>query len=614
MRRLTACLLALGLLPFLGALPARADSVSGGTVIEQCRSTVAALPAPSDPPVTPPSAGPLPPSQPVSQTGPRGCRTGESVVWGTAATCRTPVRSAGTSTDDPCTPVDGRAISDGRIAAYEQSWVHQALGLQQSLTATAPLWAEQIPHTHNSFNSSAYRVPTDGQAPSYYPTLTNQDPNQVYSLADQLNMDVRFLELDLHWWPSPYGDASTGGRWVTLCHGDSGNPAQFHVGCTDDRPLQDGLAEIRGWMQAHPDQFVFIYFEDQLNGDPQAHEIAAQLISQAFDQGPAAPTIYKPFHPCDDMPLGTSQAAMQATGAHLLIVGNCDAASGMGTAWGTLVHSRGPGWDEGGDPSTYGADQCRSDTAEHHPGAFRRYFGDDTWLTAMVSRDQNITADNVAAMTACGVNIIGMDQLTPDDGRLAAEVWSWAPSQPAVGSGDCALQEGSTGADPGRFTSAPCAGNGAPIAAFACQRPDGSWAVTRRAGSWVSGPEACATELPGSTFAVPVNGLSHQQLVDAAHGQPVWLDYARVQGSWTPGAAGAGRPPMAATATTRSAHVASARTGGTGDADAAFGPTTRLIARHAPTGRRSLALLAVALLGMAAVMVARRLRPRACVG
>jgi len=158
-----------------------------------------------------------------------------------AAVCRTPLRSApDPSAPETCTPVDGRAISEAQVDAYESGWVHRALSLQRGLDASAPLADEQLPHTHNSFNASSYRLGST----SYYPTLTNQDPNQVYSLTDQLRMDVRAIEIDVHWWPSPFGNLSTGGKWVTMCHGDSSQVPGVHIGCTWDRPFQDGLDEV----------------------------------------------------------------------------------------------------------------------------------------------------------------------------------------------------------------------------------------------------------------------------------------------------------------------------------------------------------------------------------
>src|SRR5581483_978546 len=134
--------------------------------------------------------------------------------------CRMPLRDLPdpAATDD-CELVDGRAVSEAAISEYRKSWVHRALRLQSTLDRRVPLYEAQIPGTHNSFNASSYYVPINGKPVDYYPTLTNQDPNQVYSITDQLRMDVRGIEIDLHWVPSAYGSVKTDGYWVDVCHG-----------------------------------------------------------------------------------------------------------------------------------------------------------------------------------------------------------------------------------------------------------------------------------------------------------------------------------------------------------------------------------------------------------
>jgi hypothetical protein len=503
LRRYIVGVAAIGL--FAGGVGLPAQAVSGADAVAQCRAATVNLP--------------------VADVGPRTCRSIEQLVWGTAAWCRYPLRSTGDpSAAEACAAVDGRVVSDARVAAYQNSGVHAALALQRDLTSTAPLWDEQITHTHNSFNSSAYRLTTDGAAPSYYPTLTNMDPNQVLSLSDQLDLDVRFLELDLHWVPSPYGTAATGGKWVTLCHGNSSIVAGIHVGCTADRPFEDGLAEIKAWLDAHPGEFVFLYLENQLSGDPMAHELAGQLLADAF---PGSQVFAPPSNqPCAPMPLDRSRDEMRAAGARVLIVGNCDATNGAATAWGTLVHERGPRWTEDGDPTHYSAADCAADRAARQAHTdFRRWFGDSTWLTAMTAHGTNPDAATVATLVACGANIVGLDQLTADDDRLAAQVWSWSPAEALNPSGSCVAQQGTDGAAPGRFAGAPCADHHP----FACSTPDRQWHVTTASGAWSDGSATCAAEFAGSTFGVPVNGLQNVLVTEArptADGE-VWLNLTR---------------------------------------------------------------------------------------
>jgi hypothetical protein len=342
-------------------------------------------------------------------------------------------------------------------------------------------------------------------------------------------MDVRAIEIDLHWVPSPFGTPATGGKWVTMCHGNSGIVNGVHVGCTWDRPLQDGLAEVGGWLRAHPDAFILQYLENQLSNDPQGHDVAAQIIEQQLGG-----LVYRPpaGQPCADMPLGVSRSQMRTSGAgghQVLIVGNC----GTGGAWGSWVHERGKQpqhWDEGGDPTNYGDADCARDRAMHlRPDpTFRRWYEDSTWVTNMVDgRNQKITPAATARMVQCGVNIVGFDQLTPEDGRLAAFVWSWAQDEPKAGVGACAYQ----GAD-GRFHAGDCT---VPLH-FACADATGGWHVTAATGPQGGGAAACSAEFAGSRFGVPASGLRNQLIVEAkaSPADKVWLSYGVVNGTWTP--------------------------------------------------------------------------------
>ncbi len=430
--------------------------------------------------------------------GDKACRSLQQGTWDATAACDVAV--------DPevCGRLDGRPVSEQRVQEFEGSWTHRALIRQEALGHDAPLWENQLPHTHNSFNSSAYAPPDRN------PTLTNQDANQPYSLTDQLRMGVRAIELDVHWVPSPYGNPGTGGYWVTLCHGDGA------VGCSWDRPFESGLAEVRAWLDANPNEFLLLYLENQLGGNEQAHAIAAGLIEHYLGA-----LVSRPATSCGPAPYDESPAQLEQHGARVLIVGNC----GPG-AWGSWVHERYPGWDESGNPSPYA---CSADVSKHDAHVFRRYYEESVWLAAMTDTSAFIDAPTTAQMVRCGVNIIGLDQLTPEDPRLPALVWSWAPQEPRAGAGACAYQRADS-----RFAAAGCTEH----RAFACATGTTGWHVTAATGPWWAGFDACGTEFPGSTYSVPPNGLRNAELATAAGGREVWLDYRRDSGgTWVPHAA-----------------------------------------------------------------------------
>ena len=485
----------------------------GGTAVQQCYAKA---------------------STQIDDSGYKFCRSMQALVSSAAAACRTPLRDTpDAAAPDYCGVFDGREVSEAQVASYERSWVHRALTLQRALGQSAPLWEEQFVHTHNSFNASSYVVPTDGTAPSYYPTLTNQDPNQLYSMTDQLRMDVRALEIDLHWVPSPYGSPATHGYWVTMCHGDGQDPTgqgvYVHVGCTDDRPAQDGFAEVGRWLAAHPHEVVLLYLENQMYdanpvaGKWQAHDIATRLIRQQLGRFVYQPPAGQPAGTCAPMPYDLTSDDILAAGKRLLLVGNCGPAG-----WNDWVYTRGPAWDESGNPTHYGGTDCaRDQQGMRTHSVFRRWYEESPWLEAMTDATQVLTADATARMVRCGANLIGFDQLQPFDGRLQAFVWSWASGEPSASSGACAFQ----GSD-SRFHASGCDVQ----RHFACASPDGSFHVTSASGSWPDGFAACPAEFAGSRYAVPPNGLRNTELRNASPGT-VWLDYARDRsGQWQPGA------------------------------------------------------------------------------
>lgn len=489
-----------------GAAPATPPPVGAGTLVNECYDLIGTR---------------------LNSTQYAACRSLEAIANSIAALCRTPLRDLPSSTlVDDCSLIDGRVISEQQIAKFRRSWVFRALTLQRELAWRAPLYEQQIAGTHNTFNASSYDLPLTGKPLYYFPTLTNQDPNQVYSITDQLRMGIRGIEIDLHWVPSIYGNLSTGGYWVDVCHGQStlipATTLTVHVGCTIDRSLQNTLREIRAWLDGHPHQFLLIYLENQLDGKPQAHNVAASLLQHGLGR-----LIYRPpaglrSDHCAQMPYSTSEAQMDRTGARVLLVGNC----GPG-AWNHWVFTRGAAWNEGGNPSTYGKADCLADrTAREAHTTFRRWYEESPLLEALMHATQTLTPKATRRMVQCGVNLTGWDQLTPADGRLKAFVWSWARHSHRS-SGSCAFQ----GRD-GRFRAGPCDRP----RHFACVDAHDDWHVTAGSGAADVGQSLCTEQFPGSQFGVPPNGYRNWQLrqARARPTETVWLNYRKVRGRWRP--------------------------------------------------------------------------------
>jgi hypothetical protein len=421
---------------------------------------------------------------------------------------------------EACAQFNGLVISDESVAAYEGSWVHEAHALQRALDDTTPLRQALFPATHNSTNSAAYT-----------PTLSRSDHNQIYSVRDQLRMDMRSIEIDVHWSPSIAGDPAQGGRAPVTCHATEVDleVTVVHAGCTTEESLDVALAELDGWLEDNPTEVIVLYLENGLEGSKEAEDAAAAMIDSTIGSH-----VYKPpaSQPCAPMPTQHSRDDIRAAGAQVLIVGNCDPAIGSG--WGGWVHERDQGngtWSE--DKSGVGNDyDCTAERADKsYDTTFIRFYEDSTGLsyaatpTGQGSPGQ-ITGEETAEMAACGVNLFGFDQLHPGDARLARLIWSWAPL--GWTSGDCAYS-GSLGT----FHSGRCDTK----RRAACQDPaTGAWTVTAKAVPFADAAKACKK----AAFAVPATGWDNTQLrtaKTAAGATEVWLNYAEVSGTWTPRAA-----------------------------------------------------------------------------
>ncbi|HEX6387798.1 MAG TPA: hypothetical protein VFZ89_00070 [Solirubrobacteraceae bacterium] len=373
--------------------------------------------------------------------------------------------------------------------AYLRSWTHRAAQLQYALQDDLPLTRAQWIGTHNSFNSV-----------DESPTLSNYDSNQQLSLRQQLDLDVRALELDLH---------VVNGR-VIVCHGRGAE--ELNLGCTTEPALPAVLGTITAWLDAHRDQVILLYLEDDMDSAAGYAQAVAQL-----DEG-LGQRLYRPAPSgaaaCTPLPLRLSRNAVRRTGAQVVLVGNCR------RGWAPVVF----GWDaehvEGGSAAAYKPYPACDATygRDVYGDKLVRYFEDSTLLrvltapTTPATDPARLTPATTAAMTACGVNLFGFDQLLPDDGRLAATIWSWAPDEPRADGGACTIQRSD-----GRWARRPCTAR----RIAACRRGS-TWLLTGRALTFDAARKRCRRR--HAPLGVPRSGDENARLRALAGATEVWIN------------------------------------------------------------------------------------------
>ena len=395
-----------------------------------------------------------------------------------------PVRDA----EATCRHLGGPCQPEADVSHWSQTWTHRALAFQYALGNDLPLRDAPWVGTHNSFNSIA----------EMGNTLSDTDSNQQLSLLDQLSIDVRSIELDVH---------SFTGRQV-VCHARGAD--QGHAGCSVEKDFATVLDEIGGWLRAHRDQVLLLYLEDNL--DDQADHDAAAASLQAQLGG----LVYKTGgSTCTKLPLTLTRNAVLAAGAQVIIVSDCGAGAGWQSQvfdWSDHVENRPDGYRDFPD---CGPDYSRAT----YDTKLVRYYEDSTWLTegasyvGQASVDDGITPATAAAMARCGVDLIGLDQLLPGDGRLDALVWSWALGEPAAGGGGCAVQR-----PDGRWEARPCTEHHPAT----CADGTGGWLVTLKSARFADAARLCSRA--GMTFATPRTGYENALVRASGNGATAWLN------------------------------------------------------------------------------------------
>ncbi|CAN5159615.1 hypothetical protein BH24ACT23_BH24ACT23_11040 [soil metagenome] len=404
-------------------------------------------------------------------------------------------------------------------------WIQQALGLQHELASDVGWTNAPWVGTHNSFNS----IDQTGVA------LSSNDSNQKIDLEAQLDAGIRSLELDVHRFP----DVPNASGPIRVCHGRGAD--QAHFGCTIEKELAPTLAEIAGWLDQseHTNEVLLLYLEDHM-GDAAGYNAAAAIVNAQLGDRLYAPS----GETCSEVPADLSRDDILATGAQALIVSDCGPGAGWAQVafnWNSHVESR---------PVDYeGYPGCGPDyDRKTYDSRVVRYYEDSTALTNVVgpptgvaTPDDGIDPATAAAMAQCGVDLIGLDQVSGvDDPRLEALAWSWQVNRPRTGAhgerSRCVVQRGGVavanrlgGGERSAWFDQRCRRLHRP----ACLGADG-WTIPGKRLSRRRAKKACARR--DLVLGTPRTGFEAQVLDEAlaaADTRQAWLGQRRTRsGAW----------------------------------------------------------------------------------
>jgi len=367
------------------------------------------------------------------------------------------------------------------IDDFNASWTGKALDKQRALDTFAPIIDNNILGSHNTYNSEAYSSCNVTVGCRYL------DPQQKYSIKNQLRMGARFIELDVHWTAKMESLFSYPNR-LLLCHG---------VCSLNDKYATEGFDEIEDWLadDSSRDEVIILYIEDASDGHH--NDLYNQMNDRFGDK------IYASGG-CGNIPDSLTKADVLAAGKQVILYkdGGCSSNTNMVSTAFTGMGKVGRIWEDSTTIGTIG---------EFFSGGI-----------------DSITASEVSEAFETGANVVNLDDLVMDDGRIKAAIWSWDGNEPNnSGNQDCAAQWGN-----GRWDDNSCTGQ----FSYACEDSSGNWFVPANTkGAWANGDSVC--EAQGGSFSVPTNSQDNQALKtakDAAGYTTAWLNYtdAASEGNW----------------------------------------------------------------------------------
>lgn len=484
------------------------------------------------------------PSQPLKPAGPPRPRRHHAIALLALTINLAPAAIAGTTTDCgneglrtckagdfefwnqyqiplPCEidlkPEDGYCRNQvRRRLAKDRSWTGWALDEQRSrIGVDEPINAITTLGSHNA-NSNLAQGMTNTFA-----------LNQQFSITDQLQWGMRYLEVDPHFYKGA----------ARLCHA-SNTFLCLQSGWADGRLFAQLIRELANWLDANPSEVLIVKLDDHLNdldtGDHSSHildPIQTYLGSKVY-RGPSAGT----------MSVWPSIAQLRAQGKKIIFISR-NSTIGDGT-W-ILPPSYFPTADH---PKDANLDTCAD--AEGVDNASRRYhrytlLSEGRSMSNLADSTGLLDAASIRKAVACGFSELTLDFVnsltvpvwgysdTNPDTRREASIWSWAAGDRGIaGPAMLRASDNRWGGRPlGEVHRFACAYSIRTTAGSFAVQQNRQWKITRASNSWgvVNGDDACKAEFPGWQFAFPANGYQNARLAEvlAASGSSdgVWIKY-----------------------------------------------------------------------------------------
>ncbi|KAL3660834.1 hypothetical protein V7S43_014236 [Phytophthora oleae] len=352
--------------------------------------------------------------------------------------------------------------------ALIEPWVARAITYQRNLSFAETLCYAEIPATHNSVITQARGYGNRDQLFNAKLNASKSDSfmrtsNQFLSLTDQLDLGVRFLELDVHYFASSLRNAHCSEFGITFVNDAasalvsslgsvldaSGEDSTVQwgselVGClpslsgirADEQRLHnDSLAEIATWLSDHPEELIVIYTEigDEVSTYSQIDALL-ELYTRTFGD-----VLFSPSN-LDDAGGDWNSFTLEeliSQGKQVILVATPEANDQM-----FYMRELCAGWADvpsstTGSTGTFFGDTMNAGTLVRAFKSVLHYatLTEDALSGGSVELDTasepgHVNASSLPVFVDAGVNVLAPDGL--DGAIMATMVWSWAENEPDV--------------------------------------------------------------------------------------------------------------------------------------------------------------------------------------
>jgi len=421
------------------------------------------------------------------------------------------------------------------------TWLQEVMYSQIHLQDDVPLNWRTTLGTHNTYNALpyGYGLPQDyldALVKAINPNWQVVIANQEVSMTDQLNIGIRFMELDVHWIADALRLCHAGGvhlekfdELIEYLENITGQVIYFDsetLGCWNwSREFNLGLTEINNWLQVPENRNEFLvlytdYQDDLLNWGK--GPLVIGNYTEIFGDSIFTQQEWQALYPDGSWPTSHELIGM---GKRVIIC-----ASDFGDQDpDNVLFDRDNCWQENSQSDTTGYPNCTE--SGYAPGP-------NTGLMSLVRDDAlyygpfwngsdggRLNASTIPPLAKCAFSFINPDELDPD--TAAYVIWSWDQNQPAqiVDNVKYCTKLKGTGSV-GRWATALCSEKHYSACLREGQNPydhKAQWALSTSKTEWGSGSKVCPS---GFTFEYPRNGWTNQNIVNLLTGvsDDVWLN------------------------------------------------------------------------------------------